>query len=111
MDLEVKDIARSISYVAGTLATMLKFLSAPVLWVLGACFWPIKAVFSAVFSLVYGILGIIVTPFLVPWYVTVWFWEVAVAVYDELEASTPFSFTTVTVNRHTNNPASPCLYM
>ncbi|KAK4042897.1 hypothetical protein C8A01DRAFT_44113 [Parachaetomium inaequale] len=89
MDLELKDIARfiarSISYIAGTLAIMLKFLSAPVLWVLRACFWPIKAVFSAVFSLVYGILGIVVTPFLVPWYVTVWFWEVAVAVYDELE--------------------------
>ncbi|KAK4156492.1 hypothetical protein C8A00DRAFT_30663 [Chaetomidium leptoderma] len=83
--IRLSDITHAITSLFGVLATMLTAISAPVLWVLGACFWVLSAVFSAVFSVVSVILRVVLSPLLVPWYAAVWCWDTFLAVYDELE--------------------------
>jgi len=89
MDLEMEDVAHAFGKFLGVLALMLNFIVTPILWVLGTFFRAATAtssvVFSAVSSVVYGILRIVTSPFLIPWHIAVGVWELAQDMYDEVE--------------------------
>lgn len=111
MDLEPQDIARYVGKALGILALMLAVIAAPIFWVIEKSFGIFRIVystiFSGVYSVFYGILRIVISPFLIPWHIVVWTWEMVQDLYDELEASGPGSY--FIVNKHTDRRYdSPC---
>ncbi|KAL2137700.1 hypothetical protein VTI28DRAFT_8519 [Corynascus sepedonium] len=89
MDLEPQDIARYVGKALGILALMLAVIAAPIFWVIEKSFGIFRIVcstiFSGVYSVLYGILRIVISPFLIPWHIVVWTWEMVQDLYDELE--------------------------
>ncbi|KAL2169606.1 hypothetical protein VTG60DRAFT_5831 [Thermothelomyces hinnuleus] len=113
MDLELEDIARYVGKALGVIAFVLAVAAAPILWVIQTSFVALRSVFSTVFSAASsagnGILRIAITPFLIPWHIAAWAWEVALNLYDELEAREPgsrFDVNKDTDNRHPSPSSS-----
>lgn len=78
LDLDLSDIPHSIGAMFRLVATLLVFISTPVFWLLGA-----------LFSVLSMILGLTIYPLLIPWRITVWFWELLGDLYEDNKVSTP----------------------
>jgi hypothetical protein len=89
MDLEISDIPRAVGAVFRVVALTLSTIAASVFWLLQHCRWILMFVLSPVYWVVSGIARILISPFLIPWWVTVWCWETALDIYEELKVSTP----------------------
>ncbi|KAK4105012.1 hypothetical protein N658DRAFT_504535 [Parathielavia hyrcaniae] len=81
MDLELSDIARAIGAVMGLLWTTFGFLATPVIYLLQGCL----GVMQIILWPILGVARILISPFLLPWYITIWCWETALDLYDEFK--------------------------
>ncbi|KAK4127691.1 hypothetical protein N657DRAFT_669486 [Parathielavia appendiculata] len=79
MDLELSHIPRAVGAVIRILGITVWTLLSPVIGLLHGCFWVLKAVLWSVFVAA----RILISPLLVPWYITQWCWETALVVYEE----------------------------
>ncbi|KAL2163141.1 hypothetical protein VTH06DRAFT_6977 [Thermothelomyces fergusii] len=113
MDLELDDIARYVGKAIGMLAFVLAIAAAPVLWVIGALLGALRSLSSSMFSVfcfvAQGVVHVIMMPLLIPWHITTCAWEVALNLYDELEAREPGSLYDIdkdTDSRHSSPSSS-----
>jgi hypothetical protein len=92
MDLVLADIARALGPLFGAafgvLVMMLGAIPAALSWVLRGGLWIFEPLVLAVFSLLWAVLRLAASPFLIPWRVAIVAYEVWMDIYDEMKART-----------------------
>ncbi|KAK4143780.1 uncharacterized protein C8A04DRAFT_12121 [Dichotomopilus funicola] len=85
MRVDLRGVAHFLGKALGTLTPVLRVMFGPILWVLNVVFGVVSFFYLSIFSLISIIVGILISPLLIPLRLARWTWGVMNEMYEEFQ--------------------------